>query len=59
MMNKTKKCVLEVIEIQDKLIKLKNQRPCKFYEFKGIVNTIHSIKTEKEIEDMLSGDIKN
>lgn len=36
-----------LLEMQDKLKKLKQQRPYKFYEFKGIVDTVSAIKTEK------------
>lgn len=55
-MNKDKKYLLEIAM---KLKELKEQRPDKFYELKGIVNTVYSIQTGNGIEDMLSGNINN
>lgn len=53
-MNETEEYLLELLDIQHKLKKLKEQRPDKFYEFKGIVNTVYAIKTGKGIEGILN-----
>lgn len=51
------KPLLEIQEIAMKLKKLKEKEPSKFYEFKGIVDTVHAIQTGKGIEYMLLSNI--
>lgn len=39
-MNNAEKCLLELLEIQHKLEKLKEQNPSKFYELKEMLDNL-------------------
>lgn len=44
----------EMQEFADNLKELKEKRPDKFYELKGIIETVSTIQSGKGINDMLS-----
>lgn len=52
-MNEAQGYLLEVQDMAIKLKKLKEKDLCKFYEFKGIVETITAMQSGKGIESIL------